>query len=110
DLNGDGVINQGDNTLDNPGDRQIIGNNAPRYQFGFTLSGRWNGVGLSAFSKVLASVITISLQKQDYFGDHTTDLTDTSLQRCGRIFGPKTIRMDIFHAIAVIPPWGQTDR
>src|SRR5690606_28487617 len=49
DLNGDGVINQGDNTLDNPGDRQIIGNNAQRYQFGFPLSGRWNGVGLSAF-------------------------------------------------------------
>lgn len=49
DLNGDGVINQGDNTVDNPGDRRIIGNDAPRYQFGFTLSGRWNGFGLSAF-------------------------------------------------------------
>lgn len=49
DLNGDGVINQGDNTVDNPGDRKIIGNSEPRYQYGFTLSGRWNGVGVSAF-------------------------------------------------------------
>lgn len=49
DLNNDKVINQGDNTLDNPGDRKIIGNNEPRYQYGFTLSGNWNGFGLSAF-------------------------------------------------------------
>lgn len=49
DLNGDGVINQGDNTVDNPGDRKKIGNSSPRYQYGFTLSGRWNGIGVSAF-------------------------------------------------------------
>lgn len=49
DLNNDGVINQGTNSVDDPGDRRIIGNNAPRYQFGFTLSGDWNGFGLSAF-------------------------------------------------------------
>lgn len=34
DLNGDGKINPGNNTLDNPGDRQIIGNWNPRYSFG----------------------------------------------------------------------------
>lgn len=45
----DGVINQGNNTVDNPGDKRVIGNTSPRYQFGFTLSGNWNGFGLSAF-------------------------------------------------------------
>ncbi len=34
DLNDDGMINHGNNTLSNPGDRTIIGNNSPRYQFG----------------------------------------------------------------------------
>jgi len=34
DLNGDGVIYSGTNTLSNPGDRKIIGNSTPRYQFG----------------------------------------------------------------------------
>ncbi len=34
DLNNDGKINQGSNTLDDSGDRQIIGNWSPRYQFG----------------------------------------------------------------------------
>ncbi len=55
----DGVINSGDNTVDNPGDRRIIGNNSPRYQFGFTLSGKWNGIGLSAFFQGIA--------KRDYY-------------------------------------------
>jgi TonB-linked SusC/RagA family outer membrane protein len=49
DLNNDGVINQGKNTLDDPGDRSVIGNAAWRYNFGFTVSGRWNGLGVSAF-------------------------------------------------------------
>ncbi|TDQ73523.1 SusC/RagA family TonB-linked outer membrane protein [Sphingobacterium yanglingense] len=49
DLDHNGVINQGNNTVDNPGDRRIIGNDSPRYQYGFTLSGNWNGIGLSAF-------------------------------------------------------------
>jgi len=34
DLNGDGQITFGNNTLDNPGDRRIIGNSEPRYSFG----------------------------------------------------------------------------
>jgi TonB-linked SusC/RagA family outer membrane protein len=49
DLNGDGVVNAGDNTVQNSGDRKVIGNNAPRYQFGFTTSVNWNGFGISAF-------------------------------------------------------------
>ncbi|GAA4467827.1 TonB-dependent receptor [Nibrella saemangeumensis] len=34
DLNGDGVISLGKNTLADPGDRKIIGNTTPRYTFG----------------------------------------------------------------------------
>ncbi len=49
DLNNDGVVNNGSNTVDDPGDRRVIGNSAPRYQFGFTLSAQWNGIGISAF-------------------------------------------------------------
>ena len=33
DLNEDGVINNGNNTLDDHGDLSIIGNSSPRYQF-----------------------------------------------------------------------------
>lgn len=38
DLNGDGKITYGDNTVSNPGDQKIIGNSTPQYQFGLNLS------------------------------------------------------------------------
>src|SRR5690606_27296289 len=41
DLNGDGVIDIGNNTVENPGDMRIIGNTTPRFQFGVTGSLNW---------------------------------------------------------------------
>ena len=49
DLNGDGIINAGSNTLADPGDRRIIGNSQPRYAYGLTLSANWNGIDASIF-------------------------------------------------------------
>ena len=49
DVDGDGVIGKGTNTLDNPGDRKVIGNSQPRYQFGTTLGFTWEGVDFSIF-------------------------------------------------------------
>lgn len=54
DINGDGKITPGNNTLSDPGDRRIIGNTTPRYSFGintdisfksFTLRAFFQGVG-----------------------------------------------------------------
>lgn len=49
DVNGDGKVDQGDNTLFNPGDQVIIGNNRPRYQFGVNLGANWQGFDLALF-------------------------------------------------------------
>lgn len=49
DLNKDGVINFGDNTVNNPGDRVVIGNETPRYRFGLNLAADWNRFFVSAF-------------------------------------------------------------
>ena len=49
DVNGDGKVNYGDNTVDNPGDRSIIGNNSPRYQYGINLNAAWKGFDLTLF-------------------------------------------------------------
>ena len=49
DLDDDNIISTGANTVDNPGDRRIIGNSQPRYQFGLTLGFNWNGIDFSAF-------------------------------------------------------------
>ena len=49
DLNGDGIVNNGSNTLEDHGDITIIGNNKPRYKFGLTLDGAWKGIDFSVF-------------------------------------------------------------
>ena len=49
DLNGDGKISPGENTKDNPGDRVVIGNNQPRYNYGFNLNASWYGFDIAAF-------------------------------------------------------------
>ncbi len=49
DLDGDNIISTGANTVDKPGDRKIIGNSQPRYQYGATLGFNWNGIDFSAF-------------------------------------------------------------
>ncbi|WP_315819196.1 SusC/RagA family TonB-linked outer membrane protein [Paraflavitalea speifideaquila] len=45
----DGVINNGDNTVFNPGDRKIIGNSTPRYSYGINLDFEWNNFFLNTF-------------------------------------------------------------
>ncbi len=47
DLDGDGLITRGDNTVYNPGDRKVIGNRTPRYQWGLKLQAQWKGFDLS---------------------------------------------------------------
>lgn len=49
DLNGNGYIDRGQNTVDDPGDRRIIGNREPRYIYSFGIDLEWNGIFLSAF-------------------------------------------------------------
>jgi TonB-linked SusC/RagA family outer membrane protein len=49
DLNGDGVINNGKNTVADHGDIKIIGNSTPRYQFGLTLTANYKGFDFSGF-------------------------------------------------------------
>jgi TonB-linked SusC/RagA family outer membrane protein len=49
DLNGDGVIDYGDNTIYNSGDRKVIGNKDPRYIYSFQGSTDWNNFFLSFF-------------------------------------------------------------
>ena len=46
DLNHDGVITGGLGTVDNPGDRKVIGNNAPRYRYNITANVQYKGFDL----------------------------------------------------------------
>ncbi|WP_229968766.1 SusC/RagA family TonB-linked outer membrane protein [Pontibacter harenae] len=59
DLNGDNVINNGDNTVANPGDRRVIGNSTPRYTYGVKLDLDWNNFFFSTFMQ--------GVGKQDWY-------------------------------------------
>ncbi|MGX5818063.1 TonB-dependent receptor [Chitinophaga lutea] len=49
DLNGDGVIFNGNGTLKDPGDTKVIGNNTRRFQFGVFGNASWKNFELSFF-------------------------------------------------------------
>lgn len=48
-LNGNGEIDYGNNTLSNPGDQSVIGNTTPRYQYGIKASAEWKNFDLNLF-------------------------------------------------------------
>ncbi len=49
DVNGDGYIDAGTGTNGDSGDRVVIGNITPRYQYGFRLGAEFKGIDLSVF-------------------------------------------------------------
>ena len=49
DLDGDGKIGIGSNTVDDPGDRKVIGNSLASLQYGFNASVRYRGFDASVF-------------------------------------------------------------
>lgn len=59
DVNGDGKINNGSNTINDHGDMTIIGNNTPRFKFGIDLDAAWNGFDFRVFLQGVA--------KRDYW-------------------------------------------
>ena len=66
DLNGDGKIDAGTNTVLDPGDRKVIGNSTPRYNFGLNLDGAYKGFDLKLFFQ--------GTLKRDYMPDGGTTL------------------------------------
>ncbi len=58
DLNGDGKVNIGDNTKDNPGDRRVIGNEQPRYRFSINGGATWKNFDLN--------ILLQGIGKRDY--------------------------------------------
>jgi len=55
DVNGDGYIDAGKNTNGDAGDRVVIGNITPRYQFGFRVGADWKGFDLAVFLQGVGS-------------------------------------------------------
>ncbi|MCI0920498.1 SusC/RagA family TonB-linked outer membrane protein [Sphingobacterium rhinopitheci] len=55
DLNGDGEVNNGKQTITDHGDLKVIGNSTPRYEYGFRLGADYKGFDFSAFFQGVGS-------------------------------------------------------
>lgn len=64
DINGDGRIDQGNNSINDPGDYTVIGNNSPRYLFGLTAGIEYKGFDFSFLMN--------GTGKRDYFAHYST--------------------------------------
>lgn len=66
DVDGDGQITEGEGTIDNHGDKEVIGNSTPRYEYGIRLGADYKGFDLSFFFQ--------GVGKRDMWGSSSTTL------------------------------------
>lgn len=78
DRNGDGKINMGNNTVDNPGDRKVIGNSTPRYTYGISANVEWKGVDFSMFWQGVGKRDIMFAQDANYFWGFVSSVWQSS--------------------------------
>lgn len=61
DLDGDGKISNGSGTVDDPGDKEVIGNSTPRFEYGLRLGADYKGFDISVFMQ--------GIGKREIWGD-----------------------------------------
>jgi len=88
DLNGDGIINAGANTLDDPGDQKVLGNSTPRYTYAFNAGANWAGFDLSVFFQ--------GLGKMDWYPGNNADRFWGPYSRPYFSFIPKDFEEDVW--------------
>jgi TonB-linked SusC/RagA family outer membrane protein len=69
DLNKDGKITRGSQTLDDHGDRTVIGNSTPRYSYGFRGNIEWKGFDLDIFLQGIGKR-QLNISNRTYFLNH----------------------------------------
>lgn len=100
DLDGDGKISNGDGTVENPGDKEIIGNDKPRFEYGIRLGADYKGFDFSIFMQ--------GVGKRQIWGDGflaipaTTLLTELCLKHLA-IIGLKKTREHSTHVHGTKP-------
>ena len=70
DLNGDGKIDPGINTLDDHGDLSVIANTTPRYQFSISGGLKWKSFDFSMFWQGVAKRAFVPNMNSEYYWGH----------------------------------------
>lgn len=70
DLNHNNRIDSGSDTVSDPGDRKIIGNSHPRYQYSLSLNFSWYGVYASAFFQGVGKRQWVPSKESPFWGQY----------------------------------------
>jgi TonB-linked SusC/RagA family outer membrane protein len=90
DIHNKGVINNGDNTVNNPGDMKIIGNSTPRYSYGFNLGADWNNFFIGAFFQGVAKRDWWPGAEADgFWGQYNRPYNNLPKYQLGKIWSPE---------------------
>jgi TonB-linked SusC/RagA family outer membrane protein len=90
DLNGDGVINNGGNTVGTPGDRKIIGNSTPRYTYGISLGADWSGFFFSTFFQGVGKMDWYpGSENGTFWGQYNRPYNKVPKSQLGNIWSPE---------------------
>ncbi|MBK7626355.1 MAG: TonB-dependent receptor [Bacteroidales bacterium] len=92
DSNGDGLINRGANSVSDPGDRSIIGNNAPHYNYGITLGADWDNFFLSAFFQGIGKQQWYpSTESESFWGQYNRPYNNIPIWHLGNMWTPDNV-------------------
>ncbi|HTL08083.1 MAG TPA: SusC/RagA family TonB-linked outer membrane protein [Chitinophagaceae bacterium] len=87
DLNKDGTIDIGDNTVNKPGDKKVIGNSAPRYTYGINLGAGWNNFFFAVFFQGVGKQDWWPGAEADYFwGQYNRPYNNALTSQIGKIW------------------------
>ena len=86
DLNNDGAITYGQQTVDDPGDKKIIGNSEPRYIYSFNLNGDWNGFFFSAFFQGVGKQDWYPSNESPFWGQYNRPYNNLPKWQLGKIW------------------------
>ena len=88
DLTGDNAVTSGRGTLEDPGDRIVIGNTTPRFQYGINLNASWNGIDVSAFFQ--------GIGRKDWYPDYENQRFWGAYSRPYQTFIPSNFMSDVW--------------
>jgi TonB-linked SusC/RagA family outer membrane protein len=90
DLNKDGLINVGENRVDAPGDRKIIGNSSPRYSYGVNLGADWNNISFSVFFQGIGKQQWYpSTEAEMFWGQYNRPYNNIPMFQLGNMWTPE---------------------
>lgn len=92
DVNGDGLINVGANSVSDPGDRKIIGNNAPHYLYSVNFSTDWNNLFLTVFFQGVGKQKWYpSVESESFWGQYNRPYNNIPIWQLGNMWTPENV-------------------